>query len=109
MNQARRVAEQLIQRGYATYPVVGAGLDPAYDGDGVRIARIQPGGGADRAGLQVGDIVLTVDGVTVTAPEQLIVAIRSKQPGDTVVLGYQRGASGSQTGTLTVTLGEARG
>ena len=54
VNQARRVAEQLIQRGYATHPVVGASLDPAYDGEGVRISRVQPGGGADRAGLQAG-------------------------------------------------------
>jgi putative serine protease PepD len=108
VNQARRVAEQLIQRGYATHPVVGASLDPSYDGEGVRIARVQPGGGAEKAGLQVGDVVLSVDGQPVTAPEQLIVAIRSKQPGDTVVLGVQSGGTGP-TEKLTVTLGEARG
>jgi putative serine protease PepD len=108
VNQARRVAEQLIQRGYATHPVVGASLDPAYDGNGVRITQVQPGGGADRGGLKPGDVVVSVDGVPVTAPEQLIVAIRSKQPGDTVVLGVQRGGSGP-TVTLPVTLGEARG
>ncbi len=106
VNQARRVAEQIIQRGYATYPVVGAGLDPSYDGPGVRISRVSSGGGADRAGLQAGDVVLSVDGDTVTAPEQLIVAIRSKQPGDTVVLQVQRAGG---TRTVTVTLGEARG
>ncbi len=109
VNQARRVAEQLIQRGYATYPVVGAGLDPTYDGDGVRIARVASGGGADNAGLQVGDVVVSVDGKPVTAPEQLIVAIRSKEPRDTVEIGYQRGGAGSATTTVTVTLGEARG
>jgi putative serine protease PepD len=109
VNQARRVAEQLIQRGYATYPVVGAGLDPTFDGNGVRVARIAAGGGAEKAGLQVGDIVVSVDGKPVTAPEQLIVAIRSKQPGDTVRLGYQRGGAGSDTTMATVTLGEARG
>ncbi len=109
VNQARRVAEQLIQRGYATYPVVGAGLDPTYDGVGVRIARITAGGGAEKAGLQVGDVVVSVDGKPVTAPEELIVAIRSKQPGDTIELGYRRGGTGSATSTATVTLGEQRG
>jgi putative serine protease PepD len=108
VNQARRVAEQLIQRGYATHPVVGASLDPAYDGEGVRISRVQAGGGAAQAGLQAGDVVVTVDGAPVTAPEQLIVAIRSKQPGDTVVLGVRRGGTGA-TEQVTVTLGEARG
>ena len=108
VNQARRVAEQLIQRGYATHPVVGASLDPAYDGEGVRISRVQPGGGADRAGLKPGDVVVSIDAVPVTAPEQLIVAIRSRQPGDTVELGVQRGGSGP-TQKLSVTLGEARG
>ena len=108
VNQARRVAEELIQRGYATHPVVGASLDPSFDGDGVRISRVQAGGGAAQAGLQPGDVVVSVDGVAVTAPDQLIVAIRSKQPGDTVVLGVQRGGSGSPV-KVTVTLGEARG
>jgi len=74
----------------------------------VRISRVQAGGGAAQAGLQPGDVVVSVDGVAVTAPDQLIVAIRSKQPGDTVVLGVQRGGSGSPV-KVTVTLGEARG
>ena len=102
------LAEQLIQHGYATYPVLGAALDPSFNGTGVRIARITPGGGAEKAGLQVGDIVVSVDGKPVTAPEELIVAIRSKHPGDTLEIGYQRGA-GSATSTATVTLGESRG
>ena len=40
------MAEQLIQRGYATYPIVGAGLDPAYTGEGVRIRGSPPAAGA---------------------------------------------------------------
>ena len=107
INQARRVAEQLIQRGYATHPVIGASLDPSYTGVGVRLRGVTPGGGADRAGLRAGDVVVSVGGVAVSAPAELIVAIRSKQPGDTVTLGYQR--SGSGTATVTVTLGQARG
>ncbi len=54
INQARRTAEQLIQTGHASYPIVGASLDPSYTGDGVRIADNGINGGtgivAGRAG-----------------------------------------------------------
>jgi putative serine protease PepD len=107
INQARRIAEQLIQRGYATFPVIGANLDPTYTGPGVRLQTVTAGGGADRSGLRAGDIVVSVDGSPVSAADELIVAIRSKLPGDSLRIGYQRGGSGVRT--VTVILGQERG
>ena len=43
-------------------------------------------GPADQAGIQPGDVILAIDGRPVTEPDELIVAIRAKAPGDTVVL-----------------------
>ncbi len=106
VNQARRVAEQLISDGYATYPVIGAALDTSYQGEGVKLSRVVAGGPSARAGLLAGDVVITVDGTAVAAPEELIVAIRAKHPGDVVELGYSRAGS---THTARITLGEARG
>ena len=90
INQARRVAEQIIRTGFATYPIIGAGLDQTYTGDGRRIRSVTAGGPAAVGGLQVGDMVVTADGRSITLPEELIVAIRTKQPGDAIRLEHLR-------------------
>ncbi|WP_459642746.1 S1C family serine protease [Kineococcus sp. NUM-3379] len=97
--QARRTALQLITEGRAVHPVIRASLDVAWEGEGVRVGgdgdapAVAPGGPADRAGLREGDVVLAVDGRPVTTPEELIVAIRSREPGDTVRLLVRRGGT----------------
>ena len=59
-------------------------------------------GPADKAGLQVGDVVTAIDGQPVTTAEELIVAVRTHRPGDQVTLTYERGG---QQSTAEVTLG----
>ncbi|MBO0901573.1 trypsin-like peptidase domain-containing protein [Cellulomonas sp. zg-ZUI199] len=98
-NQARRTAEQLIETGRATYPVIGVLLDPEYSGEGVRVFEqdppdtraVTPDGPADVAGIRRGDVILAIDGRPVTASEELIVSIRARTPGDTVVLRVRTG------------------
>ncbi|WP_066584753.1 S1C family serine protease [Cellulomonas timonensis] len=98
-NQARRTAEQLIETGTATYPIIGVLLDQRYVGEGVQVAAdaqggtapVTPRGPADKAGIRSGDVILAIDGRPVTDPDELIVAIRAKTPGDTVVLRVRTG------------------
>ena len=93
-NQARRTAEELIETGSATYPVIGVLLDQRYTGEGVQVATepqegrppVTPGGPADRAGIVPGDVILSIDGRPVTAADELIVAIRARAPGDAINL-----------------------
>jgi putative serine protease PepD len=100
-NQARRTAEQLIETGHATYPVIGVLLDQRYSGQGVRVATgpqngqapVTDGGPADRAGIRSGDVILSIDGRPVTDPDELVVAIRARTPGDTVVLRVRSGSA----------------
>ncbi len=109
-NQVRRTAEQIIDTGHATYPVVGVLLDATYVGEGVKVVDddeatgtvgVLAGGPADRAGIKAGDIILAIDGRPVTDPAELIVAIRSKSIGDTVTLTVK---TGDETRDVVVTL-----
>jgi putative serine protease PepD len=109
INQARKTAQQLIENGKATYPVVGISVDMQYAGDGAKVAdtsnAILPGGPAAKAGLRAGDLITTFDGRTITTPEELIVAIRSKNVGDRVEIKYIRSGK-SFTTSLTLTAGK---
>nr|WP_244329044.1 trypsin-like peptidase domain-containing protein [Streptomyces puniciscabiei] len=98
VNQAKRVAEELISDGHATHPVIGVTLDMAYTGDGARIdstsanggPAVSRGGPGDRAGLKAGDVITEVDGERVHTAEELIVKIRAHRPGDRLRLTVRR-------------------
>ncbi len=111
VNQAKRVAEELINTGRATHPVIGVSLDMGYAGDGARVntdsARtpaVNRGGPADKAGIQPKDVIRKVDGVPVHSGQELIVKIRSHRPGDTLTLTVER--DGGER-TVRLTLGSA--
>ncbi|RJL33458.1 S1C family serine protease [Bailinhaonella thermotolerans] len=110
VNHVSRVVEQLVTTGKAKTTIIGASLDSRYQGGGARILPesvggtppIEPGGPADKAGLKAGDIILEFDGKPVENGNALIVAIRSRNPGEKVQMLVQRGGSEQ---TVTVTLG----
>jgi putative serine protease PepD len=101
-NQARRTAEQLIETGEATFPVIGVLLDQSYQGEGVRVATaaqggqppVTPDGPADRAGIAPGDVILAINGRPVSRSDELIVSIRAMAPGDAVTLRVRSGGEG---------------
>ncbi|TGB08902.1 S1C family serine protease, partial [Streptomyces palmae] len=114
INQGKRVAEELINTGKATHPVIGVTLDTGFTGDGARVntrtangsPAVNPGGPGDRAGIEPGDVITAVDGVRVHSGSELIVKIRSHRPGDRLRLTVERGG---QEHSMSLTLGSADG
>ncbi|MEU0431262.1 trypsin-like peptidase domain-containing protein [Streptomyces sp. NPDC006290] len=114
VNQAKRVAEELINTGRATHPVIGVTLDMNYAGDGARVGTKAAGGGPPvttggpgaKAGIRAGDVITEVDGGRVHSGEELIVKTRAHRPGDRLRLTVRRGGTRR---TVTLVLGSADG
>lgn len=106
--QVLRTAAQIIETGEATYPVIGAQVQVGGEesGRGAVVEEVNPDSPAEEAGLRDGDVVTAVDDQLVTSGEQLIVALRTREPGSEVELRVQRDEQELQ---VRVTLGEQVG
>lgn len=92
INQAKRVAEDLINNGKSSHPVIGVTIDMTYAGKGAQIQEIAPNGPAAKTDLKPGDIITAIDGIKVADGTELIVRIRAHVPGDTVTLSRENGS-----------------
>lgn len=61
--------------------------------DGVLVSEVQAEGPAEKAGLQRGDILLRVAGVTVSSSSDVIDKVSGMSPGETAVVTVRRGNS----------------
>ncbi|MFD7030854.1 S1C family serine protease [Streptomyces sp. NPDC059917] len=112
VNQAKRVAEEIIRTGRATHPVIGVTLDMKYTGDGARVGdraadgkpAVPAGSPAARAGIVSGDVIIKVDGQRVHGGDELIIKVRAHRPGDPLRLTVLRGG---KERTLELVLGSA--
>lgn len=74
--------------------VLGIGIED--DADGVLVVSVSPGGGADQAGLETGDVITAMDGATLdssagSSPAELLIGqMANVDPGDAVVLTIVR-------------------
>ena len=89
-NTVRSVVPRLEQ-GQAVTLLLGVSTsgDPA-NLSGAIVQSVVPGGAADKAGIQKGDRIKTIDGQAVQSPTDLSSAVALKQPGDKVKIGIER-------------------
>ena len=70
------------------------------------IVEIVPGGPAEQAGVQEGDIIITIDGQTVGMEKDLADLIAEYEPGDSVTLEIERPGEEPRAREVTVELGQ---
>jgi S1-C subfamily serine protease len=108
INQARRVAVELIRTGHSTHAVLGANVNVGWGGNGAQITSgktaIAPGGPAAAAGLRPGDVIIRFGHQPVANANALLDAVRSATPGTKVSVTFSRGG---QRHTATLRLGSA--
>jgi putative serine protease PepD len=102
INQATRIAEELISTGKSTKPILGVSFDSTYTGVGAKVYLVSPGKAAEKAGITVGSIVKTIDGFKINDAISAIVRIRSHAPGDQVVMVVESSSGVSKTYTITL-------
>jgi putative serine protease PepD len=105
ISEAKRTIDELINTGKSTRPVLGIFFDTTYTGVGAKIGKLSPGEGAEMAGIPVGSIIKSIDGVRITDEVAAIVKIRSYAPGATVSVVVELPTGGSKT--FSVKLGSA--
>ena len=105
INEAKRVIDEIIATGKSTRPVLGVYFDPTYTGGGAKISRLSPNEGAEKAGIPVGSIIRSIDGVKIPDTDTAIVRIRSYLPGSVVTVVVELPTGGNKT--FKVTLGSA--
>jgi S1-C subfamily serine protease len=127
IDTVKDVAAQLIKDGKVEHAFLGVGINPINARiarlfrlpvrRGLLVERVEPGSGADEAGLKGGtaevvyagkswqlggDVIVRADGVRVDTDDRLRDVISGKRPGDTIELEIYRG---EKQMTLKVKLG----
>ena len=114
INDAIKVAQELLENGYVTgRPYLGItylGVEDAQtaaqlgvNAYGVYVVEVVKGGPAERAGLQSGDRIVSIDGTEIASKDDLGTLMQKHTAGDTLSITIARGG---QMQTINVTLGE---
>ena len=102
INQAKRIADELIANGHATQAQLGVSVRNSQP-TGAQVVGVAPNSAAAKAGLQPGDVVTKIGDRPVQNSDALVAAINSATPGGNVTLTVSSGAGAPHT--VPVTLG----
>ena len=114
INDAIKVAQELLENGYVTgRPYLGITYLAVIDAQtasqlgvnayGVYVVEVVKGGPAEKAGLQAGDRIVSVDGTEIASKDDLGTLMQKHAAGDTLSITIARDG---QMQTVNVTLGE---
>jgi Do/DeqQ family serine protease len=84
-NIAKKVIEDLMEYGNVQKAVIGIQYEPGKnDLEGVKIVAVTEDGGAEKAGLQEGDVIVKIEDVKITKFSDLKGQLNAKRPGDKI-------------------------
>lgn len=108
---AKNVAKQLLAGKPVQHAQIGVQVGNYLSSDGItgigaEIKDVTPGGAAEKAGLEKGDVITAVNGTLVPSSEALVASVRGFNPGEKVKITYTRGGKKNE---VDVTLGSDGG
>ncbi len=103
INEAKRIANELITTGASSRPLLGVQFDQTYEGIGALIRVISPGGGAEKAGIPNGAVIRAINGLRIPDFTSAIARILSYAPGTEITVTVDLPTGPSKT--FKVTLG----
>ena len=110
INSIRSIVESIIEKGYVSKPYMGVSVADVNEGyqiyglpAGAAIQSVVEDSPAQKAGLQIGDIVTKAGDREITCADDLVRLVKESKVGDTVTFTvYRKG----QTISVTATIGE---
>jgi serine protease Do len=113
IDYAFNVADQLMKTGKVTRGKIGVGIQNVSrdladslglaKAEGAAVSNVEEGSPAAKAGLEVGDVVLKIDGHPIEGSADLSRTIRAVKPGNKVTLAVWRGGKARD---ITITVAE---
>jgi serine protease Do len=109
---AMNVVQQIKEKGYVSRGMLGVTVQPVDqfvknlnlpDANGALVAQVTPGGGADKAGIKQGDVILAFNGAPVTQSVDLPPLVGMTRPGSMAKVEILRDGKRQ---TLEVKVGE---
>jgi len=114
ISDALPTIKQLIEKGYASHPGLNVQIDPRYTAEyasqkgwpaGAYVAKVTPGGPAEKAGIRAGDVLTKINGKDIKNSLGLTRELFKHKPGDTVTVTIFRD---NKTMDVSVTLVEIK-
>jgi S1-C subfamily serine protease len=97
-----RVVDELLKHGTVRRPLLGIGVYPVEGG--LLVMSVKDGSSAAGGGIQVGDIITTIDGTEAHSPRKLHALLQNAEIGKEVEIGFKRGG---ETNTIKMKIGAA--
>jgi S1-C subfamily serine protease len=110
MGTLNGIADEMLSEGGIQQGYLGVGLQPVTIPDhlrsksplagetGLMIVSVEAGSSAEMAGLQLGDILIAIDGASLTHVESLMGALRGKAVGKPALFGILRAGEAASIG-----------